>query len=268
MQKIQFYLLSNRIPTVVDRVGSGYITENRKVYQRKIKLYKGIDNTLEFEVRNAEQRRESVVDYEVVVKFYDAEHRELFSVVGQPIPAKQGIMTVIVTKEALEKISPQKLLAAAYLRDSSGDTILYADSQFDLFGHVEILDGFNGKLGFGEIVDRAERWNYESGLLKYVSEICRFGNKLNDDYSTNPTSSITVSATGTYTGLVKVEATNHMSTAVGVTWSDLGTWNLTTEPTKTFTGDYRFVRFSYDKFADVPNNNILTGTVDIVTIRN
>jgi len=268
MQKIQFYLLSNRIKVTRDRTNNGYITENRKVYQRKILLYKGIDNVLEFEVRNNDQRRESVVDYDVVVKFYDAEHRELFSCVGQPIPAKQGIMTVIVTKEQLEKIDPQKLLAGAYLRNSEGDTILYADSQFGLFGTVDILDGFNGKLGFGEVVDRAERWNYDYGTVSYVSEICRFGNKINDDYSTNPTGSITVEATGTYTGVVRVEATNHMSTAIGTQWTRLADWNLTTEPTKTYTGDYRFVRFSHIRYTDSPNNNIEAGRVDTVTIRN
>jgi len=268
MQKIQFYLVPNRITVTTDV--TGFITEYRQVYQRKIKLHKGIDNTLEFEVKNSEQRRENVTDWNVVVKFIDAARQNLLTVTGAPIVSKPGLMSVVVTKEMLENIDPQMLAAAAYLENETEERILYADSQFDVLAHVEVLDGYNTVMGEGAIIEELTTFNYEYDNKEYISEIGRFGTALNRDQD------ITVSTEGTYTGIIKVEATNQMSTAFGTDWTTLDLWDVSATPSKTYSGDYRFVRFRIfreritgvgtgARFTIIKDNGIYTGIT--ITLR-
>ena len=58
MQKISSYLYSNRIVINLDLASSP--VEWRIVYQRNVKLYKGYDNIIELDIKNAEQRRFNV----------------------------------------------------------------------------------------------------------------------------------------------------------------------------------------------------------------
>ena len=94
MQKISFYLLPNRIKVTTDV--AGFNTELRQVYQRKIKLYKGIDNTIEFEVRNSDNRKDNVVGYDVVAKFFDNDRKNVFTITGTALAGKPGLMAITV----------------------------------------------------------------------------------------------------------------------------------------------------------------------------
>lgn len=55
MQKISSYLYPNRIILTADL--AGFITEYKNVYQRTVKIYQGVDNILEFDIKNADQKR-------------------------------------------------------------------------------------------------------------------------------------------------------------------------------------------------------------------
>jgi len=55
MQKIQSYLYPNRIIVLADV--AGFTVENKVVYARNVKIYKGVDNVIEFDVQNADQKR-------------------------------------------------------------------------------------------------------------------------------------------------------------------------------------------------------------------
>ena len=278
MQKISFYLATNRIAVTTDT--TGFSTENRKVYQRKLKLYKGIDNTIEFEVKNAEQRKVPVVGHSVMVKFYDATHRNLFVVQGNPIPNKLGLMTVIIPKEQLKDIDPQQLSIAAYLVDPNfNEKILYTDSQFGVLGSVELFDGYNDKFAVGDVIETIKRFNYDTGTQSYMSEIATFGTTINDDYSTDPYSQLAIdniqveihnNPDAPYEGHVQVQATQDTSLAIGNHWDtiksiDIGPFDGSTLVVnamvyKTKDGsinglerDYKYLRFVYHK-ADTGSN--------------
>lgn len=277
MQKISFYLAKNRITVTTD--ASGFITENRQVYQRQLKLYKGIDNTIEFEIKNSEQRKVPVVGYTVVVKMFDSDHKLLFTVDGNAIPSKTGLMTVIIPKEKIKNIQPQKLQMAAYLLDQNfQEHILYSDTQFGVLGGVELFDAYNDKFAVGEIIETITKFNYEMGLKSYVSEIASFGTKINDDFSSSESfesvDSVTVeiynNPNAIYEGRVLVQATQNKSTAIGNIWDtissiEMGEFDgstLVVNKTifKTHDGtvsgiqkDYKFLRFVYHK-ADTGSN--------------
>ena len=64
MQKASSYLYPNRIQ-VHTNVTSTSIQEWRIVYQRNIKIYKGLTNIIEFDVKNAEQKRIYISGYTI-----------------------------------------------------------------------------------------------------------------------------------------------------------------------------------------------------------
>lgn len=246
MHKIQLYLVPNKITVTTDLVG--YTTEFRQVYQRKIKLHKGIDNTLEFEIKNADQRREIVAGWQIVVKFIDSSNRSLFTVTGDPILSKPGLMSVVIPKAVLEPVDPQMLVAAAYLTNGTQERILYADSQFDVLAHVEVLDAYNT---ITETVEELTVFNYEYDRKEFVSEIGRFGLAVNPDNVDTAARSINVSYKGDYQGTIEVEVSKDKSTAFGTNWVRLSPWDVVAEPTKVYPSNetevdnWNFVRFIY-----------------------
>ncbi len=259
MQKIQFYLVPNKLTVTTDRVG--FNTEYRQVYQRQLKLYKGIDNALQLDVRNSEQRKQSVVGYTAIVKFFDAEHKNVFTATADPIPSQLGQMTVTIPKDIIADIDPQMLRMAAYLTDGTTETPIYIDGQFEIFGNVLLADGYNEKGGFGQIIDIAKVFNYTKDSDEFTSEVVKFGNYINNDYSTALDSTVvgTVEVeifpdeTSPYIGFVKVYATNDKSTAFGTDWKLIDNIDVPSGATSVTqiidNKGYRFMRFSFPKYS-------------------
>jgi len=55
MQKVQSYLYPNRVILLADV--AGFTVENKVVYARNVKIYRGVDNVIEFDIQNADQKR-------------------------------------------------------------------------------------------------------------------------------------------------------------------------------------------------------------------
>ncbi len=267
MQKIQFYLVPNKITVTTDRVG--FNTEYRQVYQRQLKLYKGIDNTIQLDVRNSEQRKQTVVGQTAVVKFFDADQKNLFTATATAVPSQIGQMSLTIHSDTIADIDPQMLRMAAYLTDGTTNSPIYIDGQFELFGNVQLMDGYNEKLGFGEIIDVAKVFNFEFDRNEFLSEIVPFGTYLNDDYSTTTDSTVIGSVeievvpdtTDPFNGFVNVYATSDKSTASSVTWKLIDSVEITSASSVTKVIDntgYRYMRFGYDK-----SSSSSTATFDI-----
>ena len=76
MQKIQSYLYPNRVRLLADL--AGFTTENKVVYARTIKLFNGIDNVIEFDIQNADQKRIDLSELtELKLTLMDTEGHEL-----------------------------------------------------------------------------------------------------------------------------------------------------------------------------------------------
>jgi hypothetical protein len=256
MQKIQFYLVPNKITVTTDRVG--FNTEYRQVYQRQLKLYKGIDNTIQLDVRNSEQRKQTVVGRTAIVKFFDTDHKNLFTATATAIPSQLGQMTLTIGSDTIADIDPQMLRMAAYLTDGTEQSAIYIDGQFELFGNVELKDGYNDKLGFGEIIDVAKVFNFEFDRNQFLSEMVTFGTYLNDDYSTALDSTVTGSVeievvpdvNDPFNGFVNVYATADKSTASSVSWKLIDSVEVTSASSVTKVienSGYRYMRFGYTK---------------------
>lgn len=267
MQKISFYLVPNRIKVTTDV--AGFNTELRQVYQRKIKIYKGIDNTIEFEVRNSDNRRDNVAGYEIVVKFFDAERKNVFTVSGQSIVGKPGLMSAVVTQDLIEQLDPQLLTLAAFLRSDSEERLLYSDADFNLSLTVELLNGFNEPQ---EFVEELVVFNWEFDRKRFVSEVGNFGTKINDDYSTAPNRAMEVSFDGDYEDIIEVYATKDKSTDPMGRWVRLEDWDTRVDLTKIYEGDYRYVKFMHGGpgpgYGAFFNITVVNGVYDLVSVIN
>jgi hypothetical protein len=251
MQKIQFYLVPNRITVTTDM--AGFTTEFRQVYTRTIKLYKGISNTIEFEIRNSDQRRQDVSGATITAMFFDADRKKLFEVTGSMAQDTNGdyligTMSVVIPAATIAKINPQQLGVAVKMTKNTVDYPLYADSQFGLVATCELLDGYNSAPDF---IDQLNVFNYEFDANSYFSEIGQFGSGINEDYATAPTRSITceIYPNTIFNGNVMIYATADKSNANDVKWTlvdtiavNPDTWDPVDDAV-VVTGDYRYIRF-------------------------
>ena len=74
MQLVSKYLLNNNVTLTANLAGE--ITEYRSVYQRNLNLVRGIDNVIQFNVLNADQKPVSILNtYTPKFQLYDESNR-------------------------------------------------------------------------------------------------------------------------------------------------------------------------------------------------
>lgn len=140
MQKISTYLYPNRVLVNFDL--DSHITEWKIVYQRRLKIYKGIDNVIEFDFKNSYQRRIEVPS-NVKCVITDQLGQEVCTVDVEKT-LMFGIARAVIYSAEIDNIDPQFLKYALYIdvHDSTFErTVVYADTQFGAMGQIELLDG-------------------------------------------------------------------------------------------------------------------------------
>lgn len=144
MQVFNQYLLNNRLTLVANL--SDFVTENREVYKRNVKVYKGIDNAVEFQIKNADQKPVDISDKEIRFDIIDTSRKSLLTKNATVLDDgatrnKKGLVRVNITQGELLDIDEQLARYTVYMIDSLGErTLLYADTQFGASGTIEIVD--------------------------------------------------------------------------------------------------------------------------------
>jgi hypothetical protein len=140
MQKISSYLYPNRIELIADL--AGFTVEFTNVYQRNVKIYNGIDNTIEFDIKNADQKRIDLTTLSgISLNIMDALGNALPNspYVITPITGKKGIAYVTIPEDDLVDLSPQFLKYSVSAVKDGKDIMLYADSRFGAVGTIELI---------------------------------------------------------------------------------------------------------------------------------
>lgn len=156
MQKISSYLYPNRVQLLVDL--AGFTTEYTNVYQKNVKIYKGIDNTLEFDIKNADQKRIELITNptstppkvaivtDIRLTVLDAGGHELpnspYTV--EPSASIKGIAVVTIPAADLEDLGHQFLQYNVRATKDSNDVLLYGDTLFGAMGKIELVGNVNG----------------------------------------------------------------------------------------------------------------------------
>ena len=146
MQKIQVYLYPNRITVLTNLDENRTNTEWRIVYQRQVKIYKGIDNIIEIEVKNNDQKRVEIGISQLKLVLMDQSRNLIGTYTAQSLEdsTQVGLARLTIPSSDLEDLDPQFLKFAVYQVNAIFENILtYTDSQFGALGSIQLLDGIN-----------------------------------------------------------------------------------------------------------------------------
>lgn len=245
MQLVPRYLVKNRINIVSNT--AGLVVEYRPVYQRTIRITKGVDNIVEFRMLNADQKPVIVTGTPVFVAFND----QLEKVLELPCNVlddgssldTRGLFTVNITNNDLLSIPQQYLKYNIYILDNNGNkSVTYVNTDFTSSG-VLFVDGMSYPMS----VPSVEISNYFKIGSKWYS-----GSDNNDASfvkpeiaNSNGNHTVAVYPNG-YTGTVVIQGTLDGST--GLNWFNIKTLDMNgTNPVcETFNGAYTFIRFELD----------------------
>jgi len=285
MQKIQSYLYPNRVILIANL--AGFTVENTIVYAKTVKIYKGVDNVIQFDVQNADQKRLDLVNTPLVTNL----KMNVMDMSGNALPNSPytvsntsitGIGTVTIPHTDLVNINHQYLQYSVTATDTNSNTIpLYTDSRFSAVGKIEVIGYATPTPHATTIYDRFYgEINFMGNVIQHTSATpCKF-------YEAVPTTSMNFSIHLTnFIGTIYVEATEDMTVSVesfaNATKLQSMTYSVATTTTLTFnnvpvanpvTGqNYNYMRVSWT-FPDVwqygsqQNPNLTYGTVDLVTV--
>ena len=137
MQKISNYLYSNRVIVIADLVS--FSVEMQIVYQRIIKIYKNIDNVIEFDIKNADQKRISLTGYTIKFVMTDLNNALIAEKIAN-LSAITGICSVTLDESDTLNLDKGYYNYVLYIESNVGvKTILYADSQYGAKGQVQLI---------------------------------------------------------------------------------------------------------------------------------
>jgi hypothetical protein len=242
------YLVSNRINILANE--AGYVTEYTPVYQRNIKVYKGITNNLEFRLKNADQKPVALNAYTIYFRAFDENQQQVLEYNSNSVDiiknALTGLFTVRLRENDLLNIQQQYLSYVIYLQDSNDTAMItYSDEWFGARGTIYVdgsaMPGPSPTHSVTTFVVDTRRVGIDGSV--WNSEPLDAQPAINGNEALHTA----VIYTSNYVGSVTVQATLD-SQIVGTTdWADIAvvTFDGTeTEPKPVnFNGVYSFVRF-------------------------
>jgi len=128
MQLVPRYLYKNKVDIVTNDIG--FVTEYKPVYSRQVKIYKGIDNKMQFRFLNADQKPIDVLNENIKFVAYDETRKKVLELTATP-SATKGLADLTLGKTDLDELSQQYLTYSVYFDDESdGQTLTYSNSHF------------------------------------------------------------------------------------------------------------------------------------------
>lgn len=254
MQLIPRYLLNDRIILVSNE--AGFVVEYRPVYTRNLKVYRNIDNAIQFKLLNADQKSVSLTGLTPWIVLFDENQSMILEKectvtddYSSASPLK-GTFSVTIAEGELRDVKQQYVHYNVYLKNNTNAVSLtYSNRNFETSGTMYINSGaYPGPRATTEIANFFVESDYWVGSSDNEDAI-----EL-DQYTTLHTAAVYSNG---YADSIVVQATLDNQLSMQTVWSDVETVTLTgseTEPVPVnFNGIYSYVRF---KFVADPNNTI------------
>jgi hypothetical protein len=192
---------------------AGFTTEYTNVYQKTVKIYNGVDNVLEFDIKNADQKR---IDLSTLSNI----ELNVMDVTGNALPnspytitptATKGIATVTIPDMDLGEYTTQ-FFKYSVTATKDGNTVpLYADSRFGVAGTMELIS--NAMPSFRD--DRV--YNTFTGEIDFAGNIQHRSSAIPAKfYETVATENLTfqVNISSGFLGKIYLEGTTDMTISV------------------------------------------------------
>ena len=275
MQFNPVYLYVNKLDVFTTLTDTWSTERYRRVYNRNLKIFRGVDNRIDIQVRNSDQKASNIAGSTLVFNLVSQDSKDLvlqkdFTVMD----LATGKVTIIVTADELLDLdigfynySIVKEVRSTV--DSTDYTVtskmpLYMDSQYDTVGTLEITGDVYGGVANSVIVDT---FNYTNPFTQGATEPLPFYVSAIIDAAPNTSPAYPIHTfqfyTTNYTGTVQIQASLDAQGATprDTKFSTVATVDLANEKYKNVTGKYNWFRIKH-----IPATNN-TGTVDKILYR-
>ena len=217
MQKISSYLYPNRIE-VIANVALDPATcpvEWKIVYQKPIKIYKGVDNVIELEVKNADQKRLNIFGKAVKFVLMDQSSREIETYDATIIDdgstnCIKGVARITLPEADIANLDPQHLKFTSYiLNDDNTKTLLYGDTKYGAQGFIDLLDGVIPTIRDIRRFDTFQQETNYNGLTEAQRTVTYYSSAVPVKfYEAVPTTTADITVfVNKFVGIIKIQAT-------------------------------------------------------------
>lgn len=150
MQLISSYLYPNKIDVFTNSIAVWKAERYRKVYQRNLKVYRGVDNRIDIQVKNLDQKPYDITGFSILINIVEKETQELLlQKECETKSLSQGRIYVNLSADDLLTINPghyqYSLIKEVRSNVDSTDytvssrEILYLDSQYGSAGTIQVF---------------------------------------------------------------------------------------------------------------------------------
>lgn len=252
MQLTPRYLVKNRTLVISNEVG--FVTEYRPVYQRDLQVFRGIDNVLEFQLLNADQKPVPLAGKQLVFVAFDEKKRMVCRHTATTVIANKGLVSVTLTENDLLNLKQQYLHYNIYvLNEDNSKSLTYTDAHFNADAVIYLSsEAYPGPVA-PIVIDRYD--DPTGGSEEWTSDPVSAEPGINGNEAVHTAA---IYSDG-YDGSVIIEGTleNQIDGQITVEWAEIATVELEgTEEAPVpvnFFGVLSFVRF---KFTANPNEKI------------
>lgn len=156
MQLISVYLYPNKIDVFTNSISEWKSERFRQVYQRNLKIYRGVDNRIDIHVKTSDQKPQNVTGYNFVLAIVEPETQELL--LQKDCDARSlslGKISATITADDLLSINPgyyrysvikeTRVIIDSTEYEVTNKEILYLDSQYGTQATIEIYGNVYGE---------------------------------------------------------------------------------------------------------------------------
>jgi hypothetical protein len=269
MQFNPVYLYSNKLDVFTNPLDSWTTERYRRVYNRNLKIYRSVDNRIDVQVRNSDQKASNITGSTLVFNLVARETKDLvFQKDFSAMDLVTGKVTVILTENEMLDIDSgfYDYSIVKEVRETVDSTdykvtsriAMYMDSQYDTVGTIEVLGDVLGDVTPSVSIDKFE----------YVDPFTEGSEDSKFFISSIVDAKPTFNSAGTlhtfqfyssnYRGTVTIQGSLDEQGATPHKWVDISTVDLTTQRYKNITGKYNWFRIKH-----VPTQSSSTATFTI-----
>jgi len=298
MQINSIYLYPNRLDVYTSDTASWTPERFRMVYNRNLKIYRGVDNRVDLQLRNSDQKAFNATGSTIVFNLVNEENNDLILRKDCSVDdITVGRVYVSITEDEMLDIEPGYYTYSFHKEtrsniDSTDYKVLsklplYMDSQYGAIGNIEVIGGMEGKPYDTKTVDTfrkitnfdvqtqsASGPQLQSPRPNFAQNYNTSGYEeffISSHIDANPRMSTPQSLHtfqfyyNNYEGEVILQGSlGEGATPVAGSWTNIETFNITTSNSNEFhnvIGKYNWFRIKH-----TPDTNN-TGTVDKVLYR-
>lgn len=260
MQTVSRYLLTNSV--IVYQ--SGYHGRNSKVYDRRLKIYRGVRNPITFTFKNEDQKKQNIVGKSYTFNMIDTESKK--AVLTKNLTVLDDGSTTSTKGTARVEITDGDLLdldgkfyeySINEIRNDGSTLVTYSDTSYVSYGSIELLDGAYPQFQPSQNI---------SSFTVTTGPLAKTSGAVNAYPGKNNNSALHTVAvyTTNFQGTLFLQGTMVSTSAQDTDYFTIATVNIATSDRlvyRNFNGIYQNVRFSYS------NSTGNTGTLDKILYR-